>query len=117
MFVNGVPLHKYKEAREIIVKLIRGEAVKKQGKPGLTRDKKARQHEILLYIAQLHGAGLGIYSGGNTSSRTTACDIAAEIHKLTARHIYEKIWQPNKDSDEVKQNIEIGKNNRWIADK
>jgi len=112
MFENGIPLHTYPESRKIIGKLIRGQSVKSKGRPPLSRDKKARRHSVLVMVAQLHGAGLGVYSGGATNTKETACDIAARHYGFkSAKHVYDEIWAPNKDSEDVKIHIEIGRNN------
>ena len=112
MFENGIPLHTYPESRKIIGKLIRGQSVKSKGRPPLSRDKKARRHSVLVMVAQLHGAGLGVYSGGATNTKETACHIAARHFGFkSAKHVYDEIWAPNKDSEDVKIHIEIGRNN------
>lgn len=111
MFENGIPLHTYPESRKIITQLIRGESVRRKGRPPLSRDDKSRQYSALVMVAQLHGAGLAVYSGGN-ESKETACDIAARALELkSAKHVYDEIWTPNKDREDVKMHIEIGKNN------
>ena len=119
MFENGIPLHLYQESCEIIAKRIRGESIKKRGKQPLTRDQLAKQDEALMFVAQLHGAGFGIYtedSSRKTESTTpikpSACDIAAKKTGLTASHIYISIWKPRQDSDLVKVHMEIGAANK-----
>ena len=112
MFENGIPLHTYPESRDIVARLIRGKPVKSKGRPPLSRDKKARRHSVLVMVAQLHGAGLGVYSGGATNTKETACDIAARHYGFkSGKHVYDEIWTPDKDSENVKMHIEIGRNN------
>jgi hypothetical protein len=112
MFENGIPLHTYPESRKIVAQLIRGEPVKPKGRPTLSRGEKARRYSVLVMVAQLHGAGLGVYSGGATKTKETACDIVARCYGFkSGKHVYDEIWTPKKDSEDVKMHIEIGRNN------
>ncbi len=125
-FENGVPLYSYPESREIIVNLLRGQSNRRQGRPPLTRRKKDFYHRLLMRVAELHGAGLGLISKGNATRKPTACGVVSEDlrrdaeiygldpkkYGLSAEYIYEKIWKPNKDSAEVQFQLKLGSEHR-----
>jgi len=124
MFENGIPLHIYPESKQIIANRIRGKANKKQGRQPQTRDQKDKHHQVRMFVAQLHGAGLGIHTN-EPHEKLTACDIASKIYGNDAQHIYEKIWNPSKSStkkekEEIQalkeQHIDIGRKNKSILD-
>jgi hypothetical protein len=112
MFANGIPLHDYPESREIIINLLTGKANRKRGRPKRSQAVEAQHYAILLRVAELHGAGLGLFSGSDMSDKPTACSIASKIYGLDAEYIYKHIWKPNKDREDVKHQEKIGADNR-----
>ena len=117
MFENGVPLYQYPESKQIIVNLLQGKSNRRQGRPPLTRQQKDYQHRILMRVAELYGAGLGLISNGNETNTPTACGVAASIYGLSADYIYRKIWKPNKDNADVSFQISLGAANKESIEK
>jgi len=116
MFTNGIPLHSYPESRNIIIKLLNGESVRKRGRQPLSRKDKDRNYRILTHVSQLVGAGLSSVNNYPDNAAETACKKVGEIYGLTGKYIYDNIWKPAEGSDTVKLNMEIGKNNKWILE-
>ena len=120
MFKNGVPLNRFPETCEIITNCIKGKANKRAGGREATRRQRAIHYQILMNVAELVGAGFAVISNGSNSKRS-ACSIVADglsraekdkSLKLKANTIYKEIWLPSKESEAVKKQMEMGKQNK-----
>lgn len=109
MFENGIPLHTYPESRDLIVKLMRGDAIRPKGRRSSADNPVvcARDTAILHHVAQLHGAGLALISNGEGQA-PSACGIVARFHGLTPNQI-KAIWNKGKGRPDVVAYLEFGR--------
>lgn len=115
IFENGINLSKYKESRELIIDLLLDKRPKKRGRE-LSKDKIRLQNDILCLMAELKGAGFPLINKGSSTKSKSASEIVSMNFSLDGEnpiydpnYIYDKIWKPRRDSDEVKLHLEIGK--------
>lgn len=115
IFESGISLSKHKESRELIINLLLDKRPKKRGRE-LSKDKIRLQNNILCLLAELKGAGFPLINKGNSTKSKSACEIVSMSFSPDRKkpiyhpnYIYEQIWKPKKDSDEVKIHVEIGK--------
>lgn len=107
MFQNGIELWKYPESRDLVVSLLQGQKPRRKGGQKLTRAEKEDQLSCLIFVAQLHGAGIAVYHNGNATT-PTACEIVGARHRVNPRHLYDR-WRKRKDDDFIKEQIEFGR--------
>lgn len=107
LFTKGIPLHTYPESRALIVKLLQGKKVRNVGRQKLTLDKKDIHEQAIVFMAQIHGAGLPEYGG-----EKTACRVAAERYGMKHSTLL-KMWKGRKKKGDelITHNIETGKQN------
>ena len=118
VFENGINLSKHKESRELIISLLLDKRPKKRGRE-LSKDKIRLQNSILCLLAQLKGAGFPLINKGNSTKSKSACEIVSMSFSPDRKnpiyhpsYIYNRIWTPKKDSDEVKIHLKIGEENK-----
>ena len=117
MYEFGIPVLEYPESMELVEKLIKGDRGRKRGGQPRKRDDFAKEDTILRLIAQLHGAGLGVFTDIKVNKdgkpyKKTACDVVAEIYGRNAKDLFNRIWKPNEYCEETQRHIDIGKDMR-----
>lgn len=123
IFEKGIALSEYKESRELIADLLLGKKPKKRGGE-LAKEKMKLKNDILCLLAELKGAGFALISKGSTTKSKSACEIVSMNFSRDGKapiynpsYIYDQIWKPNRDSEEVKIHLEIGKKNKAVLKK
>jgi len=108
LFKQGVPLHEFPEAVEIVSNSIAGTSSRPKGRPPKTRKASAKEDGAVQFAAQLHGMGLGLISKGN-NSKPTACGIAGSLYHENPQTIYDA-YKRRESEPILKYQYEVGKN-------
>ena len=109
LFTNGIRLHTYPESSELIIKILQGKSVRNAGNQKLTSDEKATHEQAIVFMAQIHGAGLPAYG----DKKKTACRVAAERYGMKHGTLL-KMWKDRKSKGDelITFHIEIGRKNK-----
>lgn len=111
LFENGIRLHEYPESKKLMLDLINGNAIRKRGQKKINPAKDHITFNAVLWCAQLYGAGLPLYGESSKIGKPYASKIAADLIGRNDEHFHRNIWLEHCDEQEVKDNIEFGKNN------
>jgi len=106
-FQNGIPLHCYPESRDLVEKLLRGEALRGRGQKVVSREIEHRDFSIQITVAQLLGAGLPLIANGE-SEKPTACSLVAKVHSLTANQV-RGIYEKGKKNPYIVSQVQFGR--------
>ena len=107
----------YDNSRELFIKLLTGETIRKAGKP-INNNNKENINLMLVYVAQYHGAGLPLISNGEIKQYKNYAihRVCKEFESFNIKHntLY-NAWKDQKDSQKIKAYIDFGKNNKRLV--
>ena len=114
-FKNGIPLFKYPESRELIIKALTQASPRGRGQKKKDLQKENLEISAIMLWATLEGAGLPRYGDSSNASVVYGYEIVGKDYGFSLRQL-KSYWKKHSPDPIIKAQIDrqaaFGKNNR-----